>query len=326
LSSGDSLLNSGYRRNGETEAIALRARKPQRQTATFAPAQSVIWRRLRWRFSTGGYQQLTATKGELLVSILNNRRDFQILCEESWYRIPGESANKWLRHRWPPRWLAFYQTKVFQEEAYSIRYFSEVVDIKKVERRTLFPNEPPNPKQKKTYYQLIVKPLQVLSSPIYSRRWRRIVFIPSTWDKFMSASEINDLYDDSPLEDRLWAELKRLDVDAERQEMVKVKGHSFFLDFAVYCMQGKLDLETDGDTWHANKDQAKQDNFRDNFLKTEGWTVLRFGTDDVREKMAEYCVPIIAENVNRLGGLSGGDSSGRIIRLKNTSRQLDLFD
>lgn len=269
---------------------------------------------------------MQANEGELLVSIVNNKQDFQILSEKLWYRIPVSSAKKWLGNRWPPKWIAFYQTKIFKEEAYSIRYFSEVTDIVTVDRKTLFPKEPPNPKQKKTYYQIKIKPLQVLQYPIYSRRWRRITFISSTWEKFINASEINDLFDDSPLEDRLWAELKRLGVDAERQELVTVKNHNYFLDFAVYCMQGKLDLETDGDTWHSNKERAKQDNFRDNLLKTEGWRVLRFNTNQVKEDMSNYCVPIIVENINRLGGLNKNDEQGKIIKLKNTSSQLDLFD
>ncbi|MFM8442937.1 MAG: endonuclease domain-containing protein [Methylococcus sp.] len=269
---------------------------------------------------------MQVTKGELLVSILNNNRDFQILCENLWYRIPVDSAEKWLRHRWPPKWIAFYQTKIFEKEAYSIRYFSEVIDITTVSRHALFPKEPPSPKQKKTYYQIKIKPLQILQKPIYSHRWRRITFILSTWEKFINASEINDLYDDIPLEDHLWAELKGLGVDAERQEFVTIKNHNYFLDFAVYCMQGKLDLETDGDAWHSNKERAKQDNFRDNLLKTEGWRVLRFNTHQIKEDMSNYCIPIIAENINRLGGLNKNDSQGKIIKLKNTSSQLDLFD
>ena len=271
-------------------------------------------------------QPMQANKGELLVSILNNRRDFKILSENLWYRIPVNSVEKWLRHRWPPKWIAFYQTKIFKEEAYSVRYFSEISDIVTADRKTLFPKEPSNSKQNKIYYQIKIKPLQVLQHPIYSRRWRRITFISSTWEKFINASEINDLYDDSPLEDRLWAELKRLEVDAERQELVTVKNHNYFLDFAVYCMQGKLDLETDGDAWHSNKERAKQDNFRDNLLNTDGWRVLRFNTNQVKEDMSSYCIPIVVENINRLGGLNKNNRQGQMIKLKNKASQLDLFD
>lgn len=48
-----------------------------------------------------------------LVAILNNTRDFDILQREGWYRVPVTSTPR----RWPPRWLAFYQTKVFGLEA-----------------------------------------------------------------------------------------------------------------------------------------------------------------------------------------------------------------
>ena len=58
-------------------------------------------------------------RGEVLVAIMNNKSDFAIAREEGWYRIPVVSADRFLRSRWPPKWLAFYQTKVFEDEAYA---------------------------------------------------------------------------------------------------------------------------------------------------------------------------------------------------------------
>ena len=49
-------------------------------------------------------------RGEVLVAIVNNLEDMRIAREERWYRIPVTSVHKWLRDRWPPRWLAFYQS------------------------------------------------------------------------------------------------------------------------------------------------------------------------------------------------------------------------
>ena len=54
---------------------------------------------------------------ELLVAILTNKSDLAILQEQGWYRIPVDRAPR----RWPPRWLAFYQPKVFGDDAYLIR-------------------------------------------------------------------------------------------------------------------------------------------------------------------------------------------------------------
>jgi hypothetical protein len=79
-------------------------------------------------------------------------------------------------------------------------------------------------KWNRRHYQPILGPLRRLPRPILSRRWRRIVFISTTRNKFMNAVEINDLYDESPLEDQLWAALKRLEIRAERQLFVEAVG------------------------------------------------------------------------------------------------------
>jgi len=126
------------------------------------------------------------------------------------------------------------------------------------------------------------------------------------------------------LEDKLWAEMKRLHIDAERQQEVKVKENTYFFDFAIYCDRGKIDVETDGDTWHINKEGALRDNLRDNDLETIGWKTLRFSTFKVREEMVEYCVPTITENINRLGGLKQEKMMPRPVNLDG-NEQLTLF-
>ena len=235
-----------------------------------------------------------------IVAIINNPRDFTILQEHHWYRIPVASAPK----PWPPKWLAFYQTKVFKQEAYAIRYYGQVRLIDRVSRRELFPNEYESAKADKQYYQVHLDRIETLPQPIPSLRWRRIVFIPTTWRKFTQAGEINDLYNESPLEDILWVEMKRLKINAERQYDVKIAEKRYFLDFAVFCNEGKIDVETDGDTWHANRERAGLDNVRNNAVETEKWNVLRFNTAQVKEDQAEYCVKGITKMVNKLGGLS----------------------
>ena len=270
-----------------------------------------------------------SNRGEVLVAIVNNRRDFAMAYEKHWYRIPVASKGKWLRERWPPKWLALYQTKTFGQEAYAIRYYAKVTQIGEAYRWQLFGDEPQDEKGNRRYYQLFLEPLRRLSKPIFSRRHRRIVFIPTIWEKFINATEINDLYDESSLEDRLWAAFKRLQIRAERQELVAIKDRSYFLDFAIYCASGKIDVETDGDEWHANPEKAALDNLRDNDLESAGWRQLRFTARQLREQMAEYCVPKVVETINKLDGL---EEEGKFMPRKidlNTpdgSRQLGLFD
>jgi hypothetical protein len=71
-----------------------------------------------------------STRGEVLVAIINNRHDLASARERRWYRIPVGSARKWLKERWPPRWLAFYQTKIFNADAYAVRYYARVLEVR----------------------------------------------------------------------------------------------------------------------------------------------------------------------------------------------------
>jgi very-short-patch-repair endonuclease len=238
-------------------------------------------------------------RGEFLVAIMNNWADFRILSEDLWYRIPVASCPK----PWPPTWLGFYQTKVFKDEAFAVKYYGRVRGLTVKRRHELFPNESPNPKSDREYFQIHLHSLDRLSQPIYSRRLRRIVFIPTTRDKFHRAVEINDLYDESPLEDRLWAEFKRLDIAAERQWYFKVVNSRYYLDFAVFCQNGAVDIEADGDTWHTDPKRVPQDNQRFNDLQSAGWRILRFNGEQIRNGLADYCVPKITEMINSLGGL-----------------------
>jgi len=259
-----------------------------------------------------------SSRREVLVAILKTPDALVRARELGWYHIPVEEAQKRLKGRWPPERIAFYQGKVHGDEAYSISYYAQVRDIRQVLRRELFPHEAEHKRANKEYHKLILGPLQRLPKPILSRRFRRIVFIPTTWDKFKSAVEINDLYDESPLEDRLWAELKRLEIAAERQEMVRVRGRDYALDFAIYCRWGKLDVETDGDTWHAEPKRIHLDNMRDNALVAIGWSLLRFNGRQIREEMNEYCLPTIIGTINNSGGLKRAQRI-RVTELKGCS-------
>lgn len=270
---------------------------------------------------------MIAPRGEILVAIMNDLHDWHYVWDELWYRIPVHSVEQMLKRRWPPKWLAFYQTKVFGEEAYSVRYYSRVVDIHRKYRRELFPNEPPNPKSNRLYYQLRLTPPEKLPRPIPSARWRRLIFIPTTWAKVFGADEVNDLYDESPLEDRLWAALKKFDLPIIRQEWVNIENKQYALDFAVYCANANLAIETDGDTWHHTPEQADKDNIRENDLKSNGWQILRFNTPRIMEEAETYCVPKVIDTINSLGGVDDGHFVPRRIDPDADSpRQLGLFD
>jgi very-short-patch-repair endonuclease len=268
-----------------------------------------------------------ADRDNLLVAIMPNLLDFALARDKHWYRIPVAKADRWMRGRWPPVWLAWYFPKVFGAERYSISTYARVESIRITTRLDLFPDAPSHPRAMEPYYQLRLGPLQRRTTPIVSRRLRRVTFIPTTWRKFVTADEINDLFDDSPLEDRLWSALKQCGVPADRQTPLRIKSRTYLLDFAVDCHRGPLAIETDGDTWHANRARIPLDNQRDNDLETAGWSLLRFNSHHINEQMVDYCLPAITEKINKLGGLDEGGLLGRRLPAHpDQPRQLGLFE
>src|SRR5262249_11166963 len=230
---------------------------------------------------------------------MNNRADFERAQDEHWYRIPVQSAPEGVRDI---RWIAFYLTKVFGREKWSVRYWARVKRITQAKRRDLLPADKHHPRAQNWYWRLDLGALELRSESIFSRRQRRIVFIPSIWKKFKTAFEINDLVHGSPLEDRLWAAFKQEDIDAERQWWEEEKKTRYCLDFALFCPHRNIDVECDGDTWHINPESAAHDNARNNFLEQRGWHVLRFNTAQLTDDLPG-CVRYVTRTIERCGGM-----------------------
>ena len=135
-----------------------------------------------------------ARRGEVLIAVMNSQVDLAIAREQHWYRIPVVQSEKLKQQGyWLPVWLAFYQTKVFGPEAYSVNYYASVRQICEVYRWELFPDQPRNDKSKQCYSRLELSPLEKLSQPIVSLRLRRITFMPTTWNQFKTARAIEEL-------------------------------------------------------------------------------------------------------------------------------------
>lgn len=262
--------------------------------------------------------------GDFLVALTNNKKDFSILQEQLWYRIPVQNAPR----GWPPKWIAFYLTKVFGSEAYSVRYFGRVKEIRTAKRIDLFPNEPPNPKSSREYFQIYLEKLEERADPVPSLRPRRLLFIPTTYYKFRNAEQINDLFDESPLEDCLWKEFKKLLIGTERQWELAIGKRHYRLDFALFCENGFINVETDGDRWHSSKRSIPRDNNRNNDLASIGWQVMRFGGNQIYNHMDDQCMNKILRTINKIGGLS---NEGLVPRTfyslpQGFGQQLTLFD
>lgn len=249
--------------------------------------------------------QLKLDNTEVLVALMPSAADFIIAREQHWYRIPVRNADKLVRPRWPPVFVAFIFSSKFGAEANCITHYARVTDIQRASHSELFPAAQQLDAREKLYYKLLLSPLEALPDLVAGKRWDRYpVFIPTTSAKLFTAKTIDDLFDASPLEDLLAAQLELAAIPVKRQYILKINGREYSLDFAIFCEKVKINVETDGDLWH-QAGTIEADNTRNNDLASTGWAVLRFNTKQILELMESYCVPIIQDAVKYWGGLKG---------------------
>jgi very-short-patch-repair endonuclease len=238
---------------------------------------------------------------------VKSRADFARARDDGWYRVPVATVPESLREPLLDgrvRTLALYLPSAFREEGWQVRWIAPIRGVVERSRRELLPDEPGHPRADQPYLRLDLGPLSLLPRPIPSRRLRRIVLIPTTRAKLETAAEINDLFHASPVEDVLWSAFKDDGIEAEREFFVDGdRQRRYALDFAIFGNEGNLDVECDGDAYHANPEKAVYDNRRNNFLTARGWKVLRFSTGQIREALPDVMAHVRA-TLKQCGGRS----------------------
>lgn len=178
----------------------------------------------------------------VLVAYVPEPADFEIVKTAGWYRIPQKHAPKGLH----AEYFAFYFGSRFRTEKWAIHYYAPQLGRELTTRVALFPDQPDHPRANEMYYKVQLGPVQRLERPIVSLRWRRVTFLHTTWDRFLDATEINDLFvDGDPYVDRLYATLKEQGIQAERDYRVEEPGAVYHVPLAILCRNGRVDVTTD---------------------------------------------------------------------------------
>lgn len=235
-----------------------------------------------------------------LVAIVPSRRDWNLVREQRWYRIPVGAAPAMVKDGSITH-LAFYFPSVFGEEKYSIRWYAKVEGITLRKRKELI-DEPQHRNAEQDYYVLALADLRLLPNPVHSRKPRRLLFVPTTLAKLLTAPEVNFLFNDSPLEELLWSRLMALGIPSERQYEVVVGPARFKLDLAVFCKDRSLGLECDGDAVHMRRSAVERDKKRSNLLQSVGWNVMHFTTAALTNDMPGT-LQLVQESIAQYGGL-----------------------
>ena len=242
----------------------------------------------------------------VLVALVNNRRDLEIAREQHWYRLP-------VRHA-PPRAvsapvLAFYQTAAFGAEKWAVNYWAEATAWDVVTRRQLLPDQPNHPRASQKYYRLALGELQRLPHPIPSRRWRRITFIVTHWERLQEAAEINDLLHGTIWEERLWAAFRKAGILAERRYEMEEQRAPYTVDFAIFCRQGPVGVtcqEPGGATAHGLPEGVLSDpSGLSRSGRSLGWLLLHFSEQQIEQSPAD-CLAAVQRAIQERGGLDNG--------------------
>ncbi len=247
---------------------------------------------------------------EVLVALLPEPRDLELARERGWYRVRQAELAERIRGGLDQfGHLAFYQPDSFGPERRCVRYYAPILGRNRATRRELLPEEPDQPRAEQLYLRFDLGPLEEVARPIPASRGRRVLFIPTSWRRLALAEELNELFAGTPIEELLYRRLRELGLFPEREWPVTLldpdrrsrRPRHYFLDLALFCQQRNLDVECDGDSWHARRDRIPADNERHNLLEANRWHVMHFNTVQLRDK-TEDTLALIREAVNRYGG------------------------
>jgi len=232
----------------------------------------------------------------VLVAVITRQRDWELVRDEHWYRIPLARAPK----RLGAEYLAFYHTRGLGDLRWTIAYYAPIMSYRLVRRIELFPDEPGHPRANQLYYKVEIGPLVALPRPIPSLRLRRITFISTTLSRLLVAREVNDLWPRETARERLWRALRAREIPAHRSYAIKEGQFAYQVDLAVFCAQRNLAIECLEGPSGAGEN-ASSPNAREEAAPALGWAIQRFA---VAEVMGD--VGACAEVVRRFVAANGG--------------------
>ena len=222
----------------------------------------------------------------VLIAIVPEVKDWLLLTQELWYRIPIDKAPPIIKDG-TTEYIAFYHNAKYKEDLkWKIVYWAKIKTVVVASRADLFPNESiGHQKANRRYYKVSFDELVPLTQPIVSRYGHRLLYVPTTTEKLFSGkANINHIFKTSYLEKRMAEIMDDMAVTYEREWYEYADNNrKYYLDFVVFCKGGKIDVECDGDQFHMGYDNVYYDKTRNNELEGNKWKVLRYTTKHFNE-------------------------------------------
>jgi len=150
----------------------------------------------------------------VFVGVINRQKDFALLREQQWYRVPEGKAPQGIY----AHYVAFFFSRAFGELNGAIHYYAQRHGEELRTRADLLPDEAKHPRAQARYHMLKLGELKAKVPPIRNPTKRPISFIYTTWDRFIHAETIADLYSDADhLVDRFFHILQDAGLQPQRR-------------------------------------------------------------------------------------------------------------
>jgi hypothetical protein len=160
-----------------------------------------------------GVRHFMFPEDRVLVGVINRKRDLEFARNEHWYRIPQEQMKRGV----DVEYVAFFLSRAFKERNGGIYWYAEKRGLELAYRRDLLPKEADHKHADRVYYKVQIGDLIEKDPPVLNPTNRTITFVYTTWDRFVQAKQISDLYSKSDyFVDRIYHALRERGISSER--------------------------------------------------------------------------------------------------------------
>ncbi len=173
----------------------------------------------------------------VLIGVVNRKRDLEILRRERWYRIPQQK----MPHGVYTEYLGFFLSRSFQDLNGAVHYYARRRGVELVYRKDLLPKETNHKRANEVYYKVQLGELTGKVPPITNTSKRTISFIYTTWDRFIHAQTIKDLYSQNDyFVDRIYHALRDTGVRSNRFWEAERKQTGHGAQLRILCEEGEF--------------------------------------------------------------------------------------
>lgn len=182
----------------------------------------------------------------VLVGVINRKRDLLYAQQDHWYRIPAAKMPRGIY----TEYIAFFLSgSAIYKKPSGIYYFARKQGVELVHRTDLLPKEPHHKNSKEIYYKIQFDEVLTKDPIVLNKTGRAISFIYTTWDRFINAEQIRDLYNKSDYYvDRIYHALRDKRIRPERYWQAEKKQTGYDAQLRIPCKEGEVIASTDENT------------------------------------------------------------------------------